>query len=1117
MTQEEAVTKKKLQNAMIIRNHAAPISSGKISVATTFINDILRPDIVGAYRNQVPVLFKTIAGDFRLSYALQKVNPKKLDTVSLAEGLIQASQYAADTYIDQRQFMYKDMYNTTTDNAVACFSMLIDIDNIPDIYDEETDSDKLQFLSVTYPLISTILEPSYIILSGKKGVHLIYCFNQNICSKRFQKSYRILQKALITYFEGDLQRMGINVVRMPYTNRINTDYDHYMRCENPRILYRRSDGSYDYDTFCKLAMACLVQENCLDKEVLVEESHKPIRKYKNRNVSKTSVQRTSGSITKWNSNRVFDIETIVRMRQGHVEGIRDFLLFMYCSAIWNITPMTNGNIEKVETAVRALNNMFAVPGPQPESDIKAVIRYCLKYKRTKGYCPSYRDQYFYELLGLTPEELTHLKNRYTANAKKQHKATYMREYRKQKGKHKGPKKILCTHMNVISRCICNGLSIKTLTDNNIARSTGYKIIGLLNQWKEVASVSSEAAYNDFCTSYMEPQLTDLDRSMVNAFKSLFLHYIKDDLDKWIKTTEGSQLYDILQGKAMIPKADDSSSDPFVTMMHMYGVSDKTIIDYQKKHKKNSYKYICAHPYDGLQYKISIKVCDSIAYNNGVSALSVERINVLTGYILKKNIQNGNTRIPIEQFINAVSCLSKYGPYKCSLPEDIIMKSALEDHSYQIIDGYLTSVDDFEIEKYIAARLIELDASPYTYNTDSAVLYKVESRIGLHLGIFQRSVVTKVLGSSGIHIISGGPGTGKTSVIKAIYEGYNMLHATSGIVLCAQSGKAAVNITEKTGHKATTIHKLLRLQPDEMTKAQLDKKSCTYINAGLIVIDEFSLVDIKLIYLLLKSIAPGTTIVLCGDPDQLSSVGEGNLMYDIISSGKFRHFELKENFRQKNQQNLMENIARIHDGKVPLSYADFRLIQTSSDDATFARLMNIVKNTDMKHTQILCPTYKGIAGIDSLNSAIRMLYGRDLSKTVSNGDHVMFKNSSNNYVNGQTGTIISADNLSIKISVDGMPVPVTVYPKQFDDVVPSYACSIHKSQGSEYERVIICLPSNADIMMQRSLLYTAVTRSRKKVIIIYTGNTLEKSLTTVIQRNTWLGDMLRQVVPKTKVA
>lgn len=1112
MTQEEATIRSKLQNAMTTRNSSERISSDILESATAFLHDVLRPDIVGRYRNNIPILFKTPYENFSLNFSIRKIHPSKSETVSAAEGLIQASQYATDTYVDQRQFQYKDLKDKATEQAVACFSMLIDIDNIPEIYNEMTDESKMQLLYETYPLMSTILRPTYIILSGKKGIHLIYCFNQNLCNKSFSRSYPVLQKALITYFDGDPKRMGMNVIRMPFTNRIDTDYGCGAHCEDPRILYRRPDGSYDYGTFCTESMECLVHEEVLDRVVPPAETKtaKSARLYTSS--AQVSSTKASNGLTRWNSNRIFDIETIVKLRHGHVEDIRDFLLFMYCSAMWNITPLDKDgqSAARVEKAVKDLNSTFTIPGPQPETDIRALIRYGLKCKQTKKYCYSYSDEFMYQILGITESELPYLRNCYTDEEKKLRSAAYMRDYRKSKGKHKGPQKVICKYIGIVSRGICEGLSIKFLTDNKIARSTGYKLMRLLQGWKKSASGLSESEYHNFCTNNIDPELSGMDRLMSDSFESLFFHYTAGDCDDWLRSTEGSRTYDILQGR--MPASTDcrpseSSVDQFTTMLQSYGVTDDSIAAFRKVHKKSSYKYICAHPYSGLKYGISIRACDSIAYSNGVPSLSDERIDALTGYMLTKNIQDGNTRIRPGYLVGKVSALSEFSSYKCGLPSDRILKSALANHSYRIIDGYLTSVDDHDIEQYIAKRLVELDSANRTYNVSSALLNKVKSSIGFHLSAEQRSIVKNVLCSSGIYVISGGPGTGKTSMIRAVFEGYHALHKTSGIVLCAQSGKAAVNLSKNTGHDGTTIHKLLRLRPGELSKAQLDKHGHIAINAGLIVIDECSLVDIKLFYQLLKSIEPSTTIVLCGDPEQLPSVDEGNVMHDIISSGRFRHFKLTENFRQKDQNDLMANIARIHNGDMPVACDNFDLIKASTDKDVFDRVMSIVRNSDMSRTQILSPMYDGAAGIHAINDAVRRLYGRDMSRPVSEGDYVMFTNSSYNYVNGQTGTVLSANNFQIKILIDGGKAPVTIYPDQFGDVVPAYACSIHKSQGSEYDHVIICLPENAGIMMQRSLLYTAVTRARKKVIIIYTGNTLTQSLSTVGHRDTWLGDML----------
>ena len=237
----------KIKEAMKKRDVNKPVPADIIEKANTFLNDILRPDLLKKYKNRIPVLLKTLEGDYHISFTVQKINPKKKSTVSAGEGLIQSSRcaYITDTYVDQREFMYKDLTCMSTENAVACFSLLVDIDNIPEIYRETSDEDRIKLIEEAYPLIFSELEPTYIILSGKKGIHLIYCFNQNMRDWKFHQSYSVLQESLILYFGGDMKRKGMNVIRMPYTRRINMEGCDE-RCDDPSILFRRAEGPYDY-------------------------------------------------------------------------------------------------------------------------------------------------------------------------------------------------------------------------------------------------------------------------------------------------------------------------------------------------------------------------------------------------------------------------------------------------------------------------------------------------------------------------------------------------------------------------------------------------------------------------------------------------------------------------------------------------------------------------------------------------------------------------------------------------------------------------------------------------------------------------------------------------------
>ena len=620
---------------------------------------------------------------------------------------------------------------------------------------------------------------------------------------------------------------------------------------------------------------------------------------------------------------------------------------------------------------------------------------------------------------------------------------------------------------------------------------------------------SESGYHELFTGKMLPELKDIDKNQKSSFSILLYHYaVTGDIAEWISTDDGKCAYDILQGirhgdmETGEEVGSASSDDPFVDLLRSFDISDDIIDTFKQKHKKGSYKYISEHPFEGLKYGIPVSVCDTIAYQNNIAADSNERINALTGYEISRNKDNGNTRVRTQKFVRKVSALSESSSYKTAVTPEQVISSALEDKSVRQINGFLTLDDDYKIEHDISVMLKKLDSNKKNYAFDTAILGTINKKLGIKMSHAQQNIVTNVLSRSGIHMITGGPGTGKSCLIHAIAAGYYSMHTTSA-ALCAQSGKAASNL----GSNGVTIHSLLRLPAGDYTKAQLDKMTTAQVSAKLVVIDEFSMVDIKLFYMLLKSIAPDTTLVLCGDTEQLSSVGEGNIMQDMIRSGKFSLYRLTENFRQREKKTLAKNIAHIRKGEMPASCDSMHLIQTSTDDEAFEQIMRLTKESDIKTTQILCPAHNGSAGINNINDKVRALLGRDTSRQLSEGDKVIFTRNSTYYNNGETGTIISAADDHISVLPDGSSQPISIYPDSYDELVCGYACSIHKSQGSEYDRVIICLPETSANMLNRNLIYTAVTRARSEVFIVYTGLALDTALSRVLSRDTWLYDML----------
>ncbi len=378
----------------------------------------------------------------------------------------------------------------------------------------------------------------------------------------------------------------------------------------------------------------------------------------------------------------------------------------------------------------------------------------------------------------------------------------------------------------------------------------------------------------------------------------------------------------------------------------------------------------------------------------------------------------------------------------------------------------------------------------------------------------------------VTIITGGPGTGKTTLIRGIIE--ILAVKKRKVLLAAPTGRAARRLQETTGEEARTIHRLLEFNPSTQSFGRARDNP---LAADLLVLDEVSMLDVELARHLLEAVPPACRLVLVGDADQLPSVGPGNVLADLISSKRVNVVRLTEIFRQADQSKIVVNAHRINRGEMPFmatgdDLQDFYFVERS-DPAEAANLaIELVARRiprrfgldPVDQIQVLAPMHKGELGVSNLNERLQSLLtppGPEIAvgaRRFRVGDKVMQLR--NNYeldiFNGDIGRIvhIDPDTRDLVVRFDGRPVPIEA--KNLDDLVSAYACTIHKSQGSEYPAVVILLHNQHWIMLQRNLLYTAVTRGKQLVVIVGTRNALGRAVrnATVRERYTMLAERLR---------
>jgi len=401
---------------------------------------------------------------------------------------------------------------------------------------------------------------------------------------------------------------------------------------------------------------------------------------------------------------------------------------------------------------------------------------------------------------------------------------------------------------------------------------------------------------------------------------------------------------------------------------------------------------------------------------------------------------------------------------------------------------------------------------------------VQKKIELRLAQSQIDAVKMAI-SDKVLVITGGPGTGKTTIIHAVIRIFRAVGAK--IFLAAPTGRASKRMTEATGQSASTIHRLLEYS---WQKGGFQRNEDHPIEGDVIILDEVSMIDTSLMYHLLKAVPSGATLIMVGDSNQLPSVGPGNVLRDVIRSGSIPVIELNEVFRQARESLIIMNAHRINRGLVPEvkgsgeDPGDFYFIEQGDPDQALNIIMELVLNRipqrfnldPMKDIQVLSPMHKGLLGTANLN--LKLQNGLNPSKKeIIRGDRRFRLNDKvmqirNNYekevFNGDIGLIktIDEEKQEMVVTYDDKPV---LY-DYLDEIVLAYAISVHKSQGSEYQAVVLPILPQHYLLLQRNLIYTAVTRGKRLVVIVGSKRALTMGVKneSTMKRYTYLEERLR---------
>ena len=561
----------------------------------------------------------------------------------------------------------------------------------------------------------------------------------------------------------------------------------------------------------------------------------------------------------------------------------------------------------------------------------------------------------------------------------------------------------------------------------------------------------------------------------------------------------------------------------IMFFQAYGITVNMAMKIYKRFGASCINLVKNNPYILTEYisGIGFKTADAIAKSLGVEKDSLFRIKSGISYIINEFCAMGNTFIPLEKLTAKGMTLLE------------ISNEKMDEGIYELILDGKIKIEQVEevaavynmsylyLEMSVTKKIIELATTKYdklSLDIDLEVR-NFEKNAEFRLAQSQREAVEGAF-LNGIEVITGGPGTGKTTIINCIVSIFENLGLK--VFMAAPTGRAAKRMAEATGREAKTIHRLLEI--GKYNEGDLDEieNETSNIECDVLVVDEASMIDISLMNALLKAMQLGTRLIIVGDVDQLPSVGPGNVLRDIIDSEAVKVVRLNEIFRQGQESMIVQNAHLINEGKMPIlnsKNSDFYLERAADSNIMMEKIIGLVKTRlpkfnkswdSIKDIQVLSPMRKGDMGIDNLNIELQKVLNpkgkekaeKELREVVFRvGDKVM--QIKNNYTlewykkntceegkgvfNGDVGYITDIDEEKNTVTVSFEDDKVVEYEEaDLDEITLAYAVTIHKSQGSEFPVVVMPMFMGPPLLMNRNLLYTGITRAKKLVVLV--GNT-----------------------------
>ena len=569
----------------------------------------------------------------------------------------------------------------------------------------------------------------------------------------------------------------------------------------------------------------------------------------------------------------------------------------------------------------------------------------------------------------------------------------------------------------------------------------------------------------------------------------------------------------------------------MVFLHSHGVGTSRAVRIYRTYGADAIALITGNPYRLARdiRGIGFLTADRIARRIGIDPGATIRLRAGVAHALAQALDDGHCGLPRDELIRAAGSLLDATPpqvedaLRLEIGAGDIIEDTVDGRSCAFLAGLLHA------ERSIAACVRQLagGAPPWPRIDASKALPWAESRLGVRLAAGQADALTQALVSRFL-VITGGPGVGKTTVMRAILR----VLTAKGVrpALCAPTGRAAKRLSEVAGLEAKTIHRLLEVDP---RTGGFRRDERHRLDCDLVVVDETSMLDVPLTHALLRAVPSHAAVILVGDVDQLPSVGPGQVLADVIASGAVRVVRLTQVFRQAAESRIIVSAHRINRGEMPdlagspEAGSDFYFVDAADPDEGVRKVLQIVKERipqrfgldPIRDIQVLCPMNRGGLGARSLNLELQKVLngGRTprierFGSVYSIGDKVMqIENDYDKDVyNGDLGLVAAIDEElgALTVTFDGRRVQYDL--GELDRVVLAYATTIHKAQGSEYPAVVVPVSTQHYPMLQRNLIYTAVTRGKRLVVLVGQKKALAVAIRGVQARRRWskLGELLK---------